>query len=341
MAGNLYKRGKTFWARVTINGREYRGSLHEVDRRKATAALADWLKRVGKPRFRGDKRLMWKAAVVAYEQKELGNVGAKTAKRYKVSLRQVTPHLERYHADEIGPAQVNDLVRERRAEGATNATINRDLTAVSRVIACAISEGAAEHNAARSYDRSMNRERRERIVLPTWAEVRAAIRKAPTPLWARVMDYASKSGMREDEILTLEKTRVDLRRRAVTLHKTKGRRLRVLPLSGPLLEDAYTILKASMKRGEALVFGHKDDETLKNFASRYAHWRRKSKVNFRFHDLRHLFAVTYLQRGGNIYDLQRILGHASIKTTELYLDYLTPEERRTAMMGESAHITAQ
>jgi len=93
-------------------------------------------------------------------------------------------------------------------------------------------------------------------------------------------------------------------------------------------------------RGQRLVFGREGDTALKNFASRYATWRRKNKVGFRFHGLRHLFAVTYLQRGGDIYDLQRILGHASIKTTELYLDYLTPEERRTAMTG-SAQTTAQ
>jgi integrase/recombinase XerD len=55
---------------------------------------------------------------------------------------------------------------------------------------------------------------------------------------------------------------------------------------------------------------------------------------FRFHDIRHLFAVDYLRSGkGGIYDLQRILGHTSIKTTEVYLDYLTPEQAKAAMVG--------
>jgi site-specific recombinase XerD len=38
-----------------------------------------------------------------------------------------------------------------------------------------------------------------------------------------------------------------------------------------------------------------------------------------FHDLRHWYAVDYLQRGGSIYTLLQILGPSSIKTTELYL----------------------
>ena len=75
-----------------------------------------------------------------------------------------------------------------------------------------------------------------------------------------------------------------------------------------------------------------------------ASWRRAAASakkherqfrRFRFHDLRHWFAVDFLRDGGNIYDLQKILGHASIKTTEIYRRYLTPEQQRVAKYGES------
>ncbi len=55
---------------------------------------------------------------------------------------------------------------------------------------------------------------------------------------------------------------------------------------------------------------------------------------FRFHDLRHLFAVEYLRElRGTIYSLQQELGHTSIKTTEGYLAYLTPSEQQAAKHG--------
>jgi len=38
--------------------------------------------------------------------------------------------------------------------------------------------------------------------------------------------------------------------------------------------------------------------------------------------LRHKFAVEWLKDTGDIYRLQRILGHSSIKTTEIYLDHV-------------------
>lgn len=340
-AGNLYRRGKTWWGRITVAGIEYRESLHTRDRAEARQRLEQWREEVGRAKFYGASRLTWKAAVLHYVEDVMpAAVAAKTGKRYLVSFRQVEPHLEQYFLDQIGPRQIGALIFARRREGVTNATINRDLTAISRVMAAGLGKGANEHNPAKDYDRSMNREKRDPIDLPTWDEVAAAIAKAPTPLWGRIMDFASKSGMREDEILTLAKRRYDRARKALSLNRTKGMRLRVIPLSGPLLGEALPILEAAMERDQELVFGRPGDTALRNFPSRYASWRKKHGVKFRFHDLRHLFAVTYLQRGGNIYDLQRILGHGSIKTTEIYLDCLTPEERRAAMTG-TAHFAAQ
>jgi integrase len=46
-----------------------------------------------------------------------------------------------------------------------------------------------------------------------------------------------------------------------------------------------------------------------------------------FHTLRHTFASHYVMRGGRLEKLQEILGHSTIKTTEIYkhlaADYLT------------------
>ncbi|WP_414690983.1 tyrosine-type recombinase/integrase [Novosphingobium sp.] len=56
-------------------------------------------------------------------------------------------------------------------------------------------------------------------------------------------------------------------------------------------------------------------------------------MRFRFHDLRHLFAVRFLQNGGSIYALQGIMGRTSVKTTEIYLAHLTPDQQLKSKMG--------
>jgi integrase/recombinase XerD len=54
---------------------------------------------------------------------------------------------------------------------------------------------------------------------------------------------------------------------------------------------------------------------------------------FRFHDLRHVHAVNWLKSGRSIYVLQQRLGHTSVKTTEMYLVYLTADEKHQVMYG--------
>jgi integrase/recombinase XerD len=54
---------------------------------------------------------------------------------------------------------------------------------------------------------------------------------------------------------------------------------------------------------------------------------------FAFHHLRHRHAVDWLKSGRDIYTLQGRLGHTSVKTTEMYLAYLTPAEAQAAKFG--------
>jgi integrase/recombinase XerD len=99
-----------------------------------------------------------------------------------------------------------------------------------------------------------------------------------------------------------------------------------------------------------LLFWHSDGEDYKNFASQFAAivdrtaaWARENGVDFRpfrFHDQRHLHAVTWLKDGRSLYDLQSRLGHTSIKTTEMYCKYLTPDEDRVAKGLAPAPISA-
>jgi integrase len=66
--------------------------------------------------------------------------------------------------------------------------------------------------------------------------------------------------------------------------------------------------------------------------SRYEQVEGSDFARFRIHDLRHAFAVRWLEAGGNIYRLQKHLGHSSIKTTEGYLDHL-PEDIHDVVRG--------
>ena len=52
--------------------------------------------------------------------------------------------------------------------------------------------------------------------------------------------------------------------------------------------------------------------------------RAEIEKKIRFHDLRHTYASQFMMNGGNLYDLQKILGHTDSKMTQRYA-HLAPE----------------
>ena len=331
MPENLYKRGAIWWARVQLAGREYRRSLRTSNRPEAQKRLTHWLKELNHAAYYGDDRKTWPAAVLRYTTEVLPqSVKPSTAKRYLVSLRQLDSDLSGLYLDQIDRKKIASIISSRLKHGATNATIRRDLTAASRVLAACVAWGWRDDNPAKDFDRSIIRERRDPIRLPSDAEVLKAAKDVPA-MMGKIIMWAVQTGMRENEILTLEHHQIDLDRKTVTLTKTKTDSPRVIPLTGPLTEEAVGTLAGTARHIKSkLVFWHSDGEPYRNFASNFAQQRLSHDIPFRFHDLRHKFGVEYLRRGGNIYDLQQIMGHSSIKTTEGYLAYLTPEEAAAA-----------
>jgi site-specific recombinase XerD len=49
------------------------------------------------------------------------------------------------------------------------------------------------------------------------------------------------------------------------------------------------------------------------------------------HSLRHTCAVRLLRKGASVVEVQKILGHASIRTTQRYLDHISLEELREVL----------
>lgn len=340
MPGNLYKRGRIWWGRIQIAGREYRRSLRTHDRAEAKKRLAEWLKETSHARFHGEARLTWKAAALRYTTESAGGVKPDTMKRYIVSLAQVDPILGDMYVDEINRRTIGKIISAGRQRGVTNATIRRDLTAVSRVLALCVAYGEREDNPAKEFDKELIRERRPPRRLPEPDVVRAYVAACPGNLKHLVM-LLWQTGMRLEEAVGLEWGQVRLQEAVIDLHETKTDAPRAVPLSdaavGTLTGIPRWTPKVTPLGRKRWVFWHDEGERYLNASSNLAEVRRRKKVTWTIHDLRHLFAVEYLrERRGSIYDLQQILGHKSIRTTEIYLRYLTPDEVADAKRPNAA-----
>lgn len=326
MSDNLYKRGDIWWGRIQVSGHDLRRSLRTSNRAEAKKRLEKWIAEVSHTAFYGDARATYKDAVTRWAGEYLpGAVKPATAQRYLVSARQLDPFFADLYVDEITRRKVSDYISARRKAGATNATIRRDLTALSRILACCVAWGWRDDNPAREFDRSIIRERRDPIKPPTDEQIAAVVAKCQ-PMVAALVLFLAQTGMRQEEAVGLEWPQVDLVRREVTLLKTKTSRPRVVTLSP---EAVGTIVGTPRHITSPYVFWHGDGQRYVEFSSRFHAICKAAGQHFRCHDLRHRFAIEWLKAGGDIYKLSRHLGHSSVKTTEIYLGHV----------GESRHET--
>ena len=340
MPKNLYLRDGTWQARFKVRGVEYRRSLFTTVRAEADRRLAALRKQIeGESRFGLAGPMTFAAAADSWERNATDGLSLKTVKRYLTSLKQVWGHLAPVLVHAIDTPKIRDLVKARRIMGATTATIKRDLTAISAVLKHAADEEWMEDiNPTLAYRSKKGMvERRDPITLPTDADIAAVVAKAPKR-FGDAIEFARETGMRQDEIFGL--TRRQVGAGEITI-KGKGRKLRVIPLS----RQAKRILDRQPQHlSSPFMFWHSDGRRwaspsprfgdIQRRVARKAAQEKREHQHFRFHDLRHLYAVEYLRAEcGSLYDLQRLMGHSSIKTTEIYLEFLTPEQVKAAQHG--------
>lgn len=332
-----YWRGSILWARASVAGHEYRWSLRTRNVAVAARRREAGHQKLIAEQLYGEATTTYETAFAEWAKHLVGQVAASTATRYAVSLGRLEHRLRGKDIRAIDRALIGEIVAERREAGVATATIRRDLGALSSLLAFAEDEGWREGNPALERIRRL-KERRDPIILPAPADIRAVIALAPGN-FAHLISAAWLTGARQAELVTALRGRLDHHRRQLTL-VGKGNRLRVIDLS----DEAYGLLAGiPVALRCKWLFWHSEGAPYRNIASRFAALVRTAQKTaqsegrpfrpFRFHDLRHLYAVEYLKNGGNIYDLQQRLGHSSIKTTEIYLSYLSADEARTAKWG--------
>lgn len=162
-------------------------------------------------------------------------------------------------------------------------------------------------------------------------------------IYEKVVLFALGTGMRQGEILGLQWKDLDFKNKEIhIIHNLntfaeiteKGEKreyktilqdpktensIRTIPMSNQI----YKLLK-SIKKDTNYVFSN--NSTYINAKQLQKVWKKTLNNNNipyrRFHDLRHTFATLLLNHGANLITVKELLGHSSIKITEIYLDVL-------------------
>ena len=146
-----------------------------------------------------------------------------------------------------------------------------------------------------------------------------------------VIAFAVHTGLRRGEVEGLLRNALDFDRREIIVkrsfcHKmhvlndyTKGKNIRRVPMNRVVLE---------VLENRRDIVG---DEKIFNFdfvhlmSRQFRPMQRAAKVTeIKFHDLRHTFASHLAMSGVNLFDVQKLMGHTELKTTQRYM-HLAPD----------------
>jgi integrase len=153
---------------------------------------------------------------------------------------------------------------------------------------------------------------------------------------------AVNTGMRKGELAGLCWDRVDFHLNQITVSRTRDRYelkettktslKRIIPMNAVVRNMLLGLMKKQMN--PKFVFTEPDGGPVEvhHVYRRFHQAQKRAGLNYliRFHDLRHTFASQFVMHNGNIFDLQKILGHTKIDMTMRYSHY-SPDHLQKAM----------
>ncbi len=163
----------------------------------------------------------------------------------------------------------------------------------------------------------MKRPKRLPSVL-TIDELRKMIEFTNNPRHRTIIQLLYGSGLRVSEIVNLKKSDIHPDESIIIIRQGKGMKDRITVFPDVLKENISLFSNESCpfvfqsERGSRLT-----ERTVQQIVKRAAK-RARIKKNVHPHTLRHSYATHLLEQGTDIRIIQRLLGHSSVRTTEIY-----------------------
>jgi len=157
-----------------------------------------------------------------------------------------------------------------------------------------------------------------------------------------VILFLYDTGVRASELCELQLSNLETERKRILLKNGKGGKDRYVPLGKQAMGLLTDWLQVRGKANCGNVFiGRRGDKFQRRAITSLLRRRAKAagiQGPIHPHAFRHGFAVAYLDNGGSIHNLQRLMGHATLRSTEIYLwstDKRAQEDHEKASPGDN------
>jgi integrase len=254
--------------------------------------------------------------------------GYKRAWRTDDSLlrNHLLPVLGGKHLDEITKNDIITIHHGRRAAGAAPASANRLLVLLRCCFNLALKwevAGLTKNPTAGIPLLEENNKRERYLSMEEVRHLYDAVVASKSEMLKYIVPMLILTGARKREVLDARWEDFDLTRRLWRIPLCKTGKARHVPLS-----DGMLGLLQSIPRFDGCPFVVPNLKSRLPFVSIFVAWQTARKAaglpDVRVHDLRHSYASFLINAGRSLYEVQRLLGHTQIKTTQRYA-HLKPE----------------
>ncbi len=270
------------------------------------------------------------------------NVSSHTLRNYESDLVQFLDHLAPPDASgkrkfpeitDIDHLTIREWMGSLHQDQKKKSSIARKLAALRTFFQFLVREGLLELNPAKL----VSTPRKEKK-LPQHLSIEDAVRFIETPdtnteLGKRdraILELMYATGVRVGELVTLNVADLDFRNQLIRV-TGKRRKQRIVPFGDPAAEALQTYLKVrdkflavapvSLRDEGAMFLNYKGTRITTRSIGRMVekYIRICSGIhNISPHALRHSFATHLLDSGADLRDIQELLGHARLSTTQIY-----------------------
>jgi len=218
---------------------------------------------------------------------------------------------------EIAREDIQQFLSDLLAAGYKPGSANRLMALVKYIFSMAEKWEVIDKSPARGISKVADNSSKERFLTGEETErLLAALKQSKSPVLRDMIEFLILTGARKSEAIHARWENVNLETCMWTVPISKSGKPRYIPLS----RAAVQVLIRRKTNGSAYVFPNpKTGKPLKHF---YGSWHRIRTLaglqDVRIHDLRHNFASLLVNHGRSLYEVQKLLGHADISTTQRY-----------------------
>lgn len=236
------------------------------------------------------------------------------------------PRFAKRYMDDITRQDIVKMHLERKAAGAAAGSANRLLIMMRFIFNLALrwEVPGVKENPTKNVPLMPEDNKRERYLSSDEARVLyGSVCKSDNQMLKYIVPMLILTGARKREVLDAKWEDFDLDRRLWRIPTTKLGKPRHVPIS-----DGVMSLLGSVPRVQEVVHVFANPTTGKPYVSIFAAWNtaraRAGMPEVRVHDLRHSFASLLINSGRSLYEVQKLLGHTQVKTTQRYA-HLAPQ----------------